>query len=1100
MKIKTTFLSVLLSGLLLFALRSGADGTDAWTKMVGNSIVPLGDGFGDGGARNLSNKTVDAMTAFNGFLYASSGQNGSGSGNLPAVWRTGDLTHWTNVAPGFVCTDMYMVSNTNGIFLATGNKIAANQGSIWRSPNGTNWFWFSAPASGYNQTNNFLALLGLQGDTLFSGTGNRNGAQVWKRPSNGSAPWTKVLDFNSGFGTSDGPQTNLWTTYLYCPPSATNVMFFGTLGGSNCSLYQSSDGGASWQRNMAAANSFGTNNSEIAAIVEFNSYLYASTANAQGGFLWRTTLTNAVNSDSSNAWEQVIAGGLGTNTNNGELHRMISAYGNIWICLTGPKAQVWRSADGTNWVQSNVNGFASTNNAAGGYQDIAAFTNSAGNAFTVWGGDWADPSNITNQAAQVWATQIIPAGSPVITNQPQSVSTNIGVIVSFIVGASGNPPMSYQWRMNATNIVNATNAMLALNNVQTNNAGGYDAIISNGVGSVTSLVAMLSVSPVISASVPLSGGMVGTSYSQTLSASAGAPPYTWLLVGGALPCGLALSSAGQIGGTPRVCGTFNFTAQITDAIGQVATGAFGIVVTDPWSQYVGNSIVPLGDGFGAGGVLNTNNTTIQSLSAYNGYLYAAVETVSNQPTIWRSSDLINWTNVVPHFFVNMRNVFDMQSNSNGIFFGTGYGGSPTGAQVWKSTNGVNWSPFSTAASGFYETNSQVMVSLQGSRLYASIMAPVTNSAAEVWERPADGSANWAKVLDFNTGLGSADGVLPNVGYSFLYAPPGATNAVFLPCNNGAITNCWIYETADGGATWHKNVAAGTGFGDTKNAYITAIIEFNGYLYVGTGNPAEGAQIWRKPLADAIDWTSTNAWRQVASGGLVNKSNGEFHRFAIGYGSLWTYLSASGPKAQVWRSDDGTNWVQSNVNGFGTADNSFVGSLAAFTNTSGTACMVCGAEWINATNSRITASQVWASQMFQQNGYAAWAAAITNGLTNYSQSATDDGYPNLLKYATGSSPTNSDALAKINGTLTTNGDFVLNFNRNSNASDITLIAEGSNNATNDATWNGIATNLAGSWGGASNVTETGTGTPVSVTVRDNVAVATNRFLRLRVTRP
>ncbi len=137
---------------------------------------------------------------------------------------------------------------------------------------------------------------------------------------------------------------------------------------------------------------------------------------------------------------------------------------------------------------------------------------------------------------------------------------------------------------------------------------------------------------------------------------------------------------------------------------------------------------------------------------------------------------------------------------------------------------------------------------------------------------------------------------------------------------------------------------------------------------------------------------------------------------------------------------------------------------------------------------------------QPSAYGLWSSAITNGLTNLTDCATGDGYPNLLKYATGSSPTNSDNLAKLSGTPTTNGFFALNFNRNTNANDITLIAEGNYDLTNSAAWNGIATNIAGSWGGASNVTESGSSTPVAVTIQDPAPPATNRFLRLRVTRP
>ncbi|MFH0879663.1 MAG: choice-of-anchor Q domain-containing protein [Lentisphaerota bacterium] len=48
--------------------------------------------------------------------------------------------------------------------------------------------------------------------------------------------------------------------------------------------------------------------------------------------------------------------------------------------------------------------------------------------------------------------------------------------------------------------------------------------------------------------------------------------------------------------------------------------------------------------------------------------------------------------------------------------------------------------------------------------------------------------------------------------------------------------------------------------------------------------------------------------------------------------------------------------------------------------------------------------------YEMQGYWAWVGAITNGLTNYNDCATGDGYPNLLKYATGSCPTNFYACA------------------------------------------------------------------------------------------
>ena len=74
---------------------------------------------------------------------------------------------------------------------------------------------------------------------------------------------------------------------------------------------------------------------------------------------------------------------------------------------------------------------------------------------------------------------------PVITNQPQSQSAVMGSNVTFSVGATGTPPLTYQWRSYAnstsfTNIPNATNATLLLTNVQPTNRR-FGVVVSDGV-------------------------------------------------------------------------------------------------------------------------------------------------------------------------------------------------------------------------------------------------------------------------------------------------------------------------------------------------------------------------------------------------------------------------------------------------------------------------------------------------------------------------------------------------------------------------------------------------------------------------------------------
>lgn len=132
-----------------------------------------------------------------------------------------------------------------------------------------------------------------------------------------------------------------------------------------------------------------------------------------------------------------------------------------------------------------------------------------------------------------------------------------------------------------------------------------------------------------------------------------------------------------------------------------------------------------------------------------------------------------------------------------------------------------------------------------------------------------------------------------------------------------------------------------------------------------------------------------------------------------------------------------------------------------------------------------------------SGYDLWAVAITNGLTNYTDSATGDGYPNLLKYATGSSPVTPDALARL-GLSRSGSSFALVMNRNTDATDVTIVVEGSTSMANDAVWTGIATNQNGVW--SPPVSETGAGNSVVATIADPVSGVTNRFLRVTVSKP
>lgn len=99
---------------------------------------------------------------------------------------------------------------------------------------------------------------------------------------------------------------------------------------------------------------------------------------------------------------------------------------------------------------------------------------------------------------------------------------------------------------------------------------------------------------VIVTTTSLAGGSVGQSYSQTLTAAGGSGTgYVWQLTTGALPAGLTLSSTtGIISGTPTVNGTSNFTIQVTDSLGAIATKPLSITVGSTGSLSIVTSNLP----------------------------------------------------------------------------------------------------------------------------------------------------------------------------------------------------------------------------------------------------------------------------------------------------------------------------------------------------------------------------------------------------------------------------------------------------------------------------------------------------------------------------
>ncbi len=216
---------------------------------------------------------------------------------------------------------------------------------------------------------------------------------------------------------------------------------------------------------------------------------------------------------------------------------------------TGPLNYQW-SFGGTNLLGATTNMLVITN---AQLSDTGSYAVLVSNAF--------GSTNSSNVLLTV-------GNPPAIITQPTNLAVAVGGVATFSIVAEGTPPLSYQWSFNGTNVLNVTNSVLVVTNVQSSDEGSYAVGVSSAFGSVESSNALLSVgqAPVIilqptNQTVPLGGTAVFE------VVALGAPPlaYQW-----------------SLGGTNLVAATNSFLAitnvQLSDA-GSYAvrvSNAFGL--------------------------------------------------------------------------------------------------------------------------------------------------------------------------------------------------------------------------------------------------------------------------------------------------------------------------------------------------------------------------------------------------------------------------------------------------------------------------------------------------------------------------------------------
>ncbi|HXD87404.1 MAG TPA: putative Ig domain-containing protein, partial [Urbifossiella sp.] len=152
-------------------------------------------------------------------------------------------------------------------------------------------------------------------------------------------------------------------------------------------------------------------------------------------------------------------------------------------------------------------------------------------------------------------------------------------IDSFQVTASGFPAPAFSTSSTLPNGITLSSSGVLSG--EPTNAGTFTITIvaTNGIGAPgTQTFTLTVVPPVVFTPLKIADGQVAASYSQQLTASGPAGPFTFRLASGTLPAGLTLNPNGAVRGSPSQAGTFTITAAATNGTADTGSQSYTFTI------------------------------------------------------------------------------------------------------------------------------------------------------------------------------------------------------------------------------------------------------------------------------------------------------------------------------------------------------------------------------------------------------------------------------------------------------------------------------------------------------------------------------------------
>lgn len=324
----------------------------------------------------------------------------------------------------------------------------------------------------------------------------------------GLYPATTGYDLCTGWGTPNG--TNLINTlaprpYILTQPasqtvtSGNNVSFSVAVGGQAPFSYR-------WLLNgtnlPAGGNVSGTSSNvlTLSSVTTNNAGGYSVVVTNFSGSVTSSVATLTVNAAAPPPVASFVAA-----PTNGAVPLTV----NFTNQSTGATNYSWNFGDGHTSATTNA---VNTYTNAGSYSVTLTAIGPGG-------------TNALTRTSYIVVTNVPPS----ISTSPQNLTVAVGSNATFTVTAAGTSPLSYQWRFNAVNITGATASSYTRTNAQLADAGNYTVVVTNVAGSITSAVAVLTVTsppPVVAFVASVTNGMSPLVVNFT-NLSSGATNYSW---------------------------------------------------------------------------------------------------------------------------------------------------------------------------------------------------------------------------------------------------------------------------------------------------------------------------------------------------------------------------------------------------------------------------------------------------------------------------------------------------------------------------------------------------------------------------------------------